>query len=119
LFVWRPFEGGKKFWYWLLLEQLVCFNATLVWMCVLICNGLVVAFVVLLLLVIANKWEIQNISKWRRLIFQVVRHCDSLFFWFSISWFHSLQIMQFSLNFFWGFATSLLIFRKVNKSGCL
>ncbi len=40
------------------------FNAALVWMCVLICNGLVVVFVVLLLLAIANKWEIQNISKW-------------------------------------------------------
>jgi hypothetical protein len=44
----------------------VPFNVALVWMCVLICNGLVVAFVVLLLLVIANKCEIQNISKWMR-----------------------------------------------------
>ncbi len=56
----------------------MCFNAAL-FGCVLICNGLVVAFVVLLLLVIANKWEIQNISKWMRWIFQVMWHCDSLF----------------------------------------
>lgn len=35
-------------------------------------------------LIVANKWEIQNISKWMRWFFQVVWHCDSLFF-FSLS----------------------------------